>query len=307
MDCKQVEELLNEYLDGQLDDARKNMVEAHARACADCRGLIDDCKNNLTLIGKISAKKVPASLDKRMYAAIEQSSRPPLFARLVLSPVFRFGLPIAAALLIVVGIRLERNPAVSKPGAETASLPTLSVAQTAASVQAPAPAPAPAPAQQSPAAGMNTALIAREVRTVEYVLASIEDRGGTYYLGSAGAKLGQDGRDTLDAGITAAQLHVLNIDAHVKQILYRRAVRKRTVQLLQKRNIIVCDDHFMLKAVNPAYGLTKGDAILIEEENDDRQNLIARYAQSVKAQKQYEKYELQKLKDVIAEALQVMP
>jgi anti-sigma factor RsiW len=101
MKCELSIELLSGYLDGELDDKQKAVVEKHLKECQSCRQELESLKH---LNNYVKEQDIPQpsrdfvfTLNRRIMEKIRKKSRP-LFIRLapVYAPVF------AAALVLIV-------------------------------------------------------------------------------------------------------------------------------------------------------------------------------------------------------------
>lgn len=63
--CRQVVELLGDYLEGGLDDQVRTDVDAHLEACPECRLFLEQLELSVTLVGELPAPEQldPATLD----------------------------------------------------------------------------------------------------------------------------------------------------------------------------------------------------------------------------------------------------
>ena len=126
--CAECDELLLDYFEGELDNARRLTVEAHASTCARCQGLIRDV-NGI----KASAANLPELTPSRdLWAGIESRIQPEVVA---LTPR-RQGIHlshrligIAAAALVVISSSITY--VVTKPSAPGGKRPVRVVEQPA--------------------------------------------------------------------------------------------------------------------------------------------------------------------------------
>lgn len=103
MNCKEIRERMSEYIDGVLDEERKQVLMEHVGACANCRRELSELERTIALVRSLEEVDPPADLLKQVHArlAVKEKSQPVIF--------YLFSLPqtriaIAAALLLVVGI-----------------------------------------------------------------------------------------------------------------------------------------------------------------------------------------------------------
>jgi anti-sigma factor (TIGR02949 family) len=99
LDCREVEQFLQFYLDGELDERDGRQVEEHLRGCAQCRARADYERRFVQAVkARVPREKAPESLQRRLRESLaaEGASRR-LWRRLLLG-----GLPAAAALAAVI-------------------------------------------------------------------------------------------------------------------------------------------------------------------------------------------------------------
>lgn len=119
MNCEEALQLISEELDGELDEARRALLEEHLSSCEDCRNArqalsqIDDALRQTQL-------DAPPELQDRVMRSIRREKRRKRFAWIPAA-----GLAAAAALAIILsGTHLLGQPGLH--GSTTASLrPTL--------------------------------------------------------------------------------------------------------------------------------------------------------------------------------------
>jgi predicted anti-sigma-YlaC factor YlaD len=58
MSCRDVVELVNDYLDGALDDERRVHVEAHLGDCDGCSRVLDQLRETLRLTGLLTEERL---------------------------------------------------------------------------------------------------------------------------------------------------------------------------------------------------------------------------------------------------------
>jgi anti-sigma factor RsiW len=108
MDHAKCKENLSAYLDGELPEVERGLVEAHLAGCPDCRAELGQLKAVSGLVKAHAMEPVPASLKRAVLAPAKKSSMPWLKPVLALSAA-------AAALLVV--FNLNRTPeATYSPG-----------------------------------------------------------------------------------------------------------------------------------------------------------------------------------------------
>ncbi len=168
---------LSAYIDGELDRARRHVVEAHVSGCAACRALVDDLETLRLVQGADVPPAVPAGLAAKIGArldAVAPARRPAPRPRRWMRPA------IAAAATIVMGtvvalIVTQQGPERVAPALRAPAAPAGPAASTAPDQAAPQPvAPrkqdkdeerrAPAPAPKSSTAPSSAPASAEEAR-----------------------------------------------------------------------------------------------------------------------------------------------
>jgi hypothetical protein len=124
--CAECDELLLDYFEGDLDDARRNDVEAHASTCVRCQGLIRDVNG----IRAAAANLPELSPSRDLWAGIESRIQPevvPLGQRRRGIHFSNRLIGLAAALLVVVSSSITY--VVTRPSGPTGKRPVRVVEQ----------------------------------------------------------------------------------------------------------------------------------------------------------------------------------
>jgi hypothetical protein len=101
LNCADCDELFPDYFEGELDDARRSMVEAHAASCARCQGLIRD----IASIQQTAANLPDLTPSRDLWQGIEARIQPPVVSigeRHERNGLSRRILGLAAAALVVI-------------------------------------------------------------------------------------------------------------------------------------------------------------------------------------------------------------
>ena len=100
MTCEQCNEWLGDAVDGTLDTARQAAVDAHCRACAACREILDDLKEIRATASTLDRRTPSPELWRAIAARVEPASptRPAHAGRVGWAP-----LAAAAALVMMLG------------------------------------------------------------------------------------------------------------------------------------------------------------------------------------------------------------
>lgn len=189
--CAECDELFLEYFEGDLDNVRRNMVEAHASSCARCQGLIRDIAGITEAAASLPVLEPSRDLWKGIESRIEPAVVPFTYRREGIH-LSRRVIGIAAAALIVVSSsvtyvatqrtakrpqRIVENPsgivngetneigAPAAPSVETppaAEAPAREVTPAPRVEKAPAPKTRPTVGGAAPAPSRGTALAANK-------------------------------------------------------------------------------------------------------------------------------------------------
>lgn len=81
MNCREIDNLLQDYIDGELSAADYAMVTEHHRACADCAGKYEDALAVIDELKKIDVPPASADFASRAIAGAGKANQRP-FARL---------------------------------------------------------------------------------------------------------------------------------------------------------------------------------------------------------------------------------
>lgn len=77
MDCRKAEELLQSWIDGELDESERAALTAHLAECSDCARRLAEYKHLGALLDRIDAQTVvPPGLYGRIMEAVERESAP---------------------------------------------------------------------------------------------------------------------------------------------------------------------------------------------------------------------------------------
>ncbi len=105
MNCKDLEELLSAYADGELVGAQRDFIEEHLTGCADCRAILADSKKTREQL--LSLRTVPPLPDiKQAIMSKIKMSEAPAKLRHWLRPAL-VGVPIIIALVTILSLHLS--------------------------------------------------------------------------------------------------------------------------------------------------------------------------------------------------------
>jgi hypothetical protein len=152
LNCTECDDLFPDYFEGELDDARRRMIETHASTCARCQGLIRD----IASIQQTAANLPELAPSRDLWQGIEARIQPTVVAigeRRDGHGLSRRMLGLAAAALVVISSSLTyvvaRPPASDKKPARKVEAPRS--VPTAVATNATEPAPTPTIEQADPA------------------------------------------------------------------------------------------------------------------------------------------------------------
>jgi len=72
MHCHQVQQLLVDYLDGDLDRKTSRDLEDHLKDCVPCRQFIDTYKTTIKITKKVEPAEIPIELKDRLKSFIRK-------------------------------------------------------------------------------------------------------------------------------------------------------------------------------------------------------------------------------------------
>ncbi len=73
--CREVVEVLTDYLDGALPSHQREALEQHLLACAGCATHLEQLRTTVRLTGKLSEDEVAALLMDRLLTAYAERGR----------------------------------------------------------------------------------------------------------------------------------------------------------------------------------------------------------------------------------------
>ena len=76
-ECHDAIETLYQFLDGQLDDQRRKVIQQHLDDCAPCLGAFDFETELRSVIARKCRDQVPESLRSRVFQALREASEFP--------------------------------------------------------------------------------------------------------------------------------------------------------------------------------------------------------------------------------------
>jgi len=69
MICREVVELMTDYLDGALSDLDRARFEDHIAGCKGCTAYLEQLRRTRSVIGRLAAEAVPAALEAELLSA----------------------------------------------------------------------------------------------------------------------------------------------------------------------------------------------------------------------------------------------
>ena len=217
LECAECDELLLDYFEGDLDDARRSEVEAHASTCVRCQGLIRDVNG----IRAAAANLPDLSPSRDLWAGIESRIQPevvPLVQRRRGIHLSHRLVGLAAAALVVISSSITY--VVTRPPAPTGKRPVRVVEQPrdipvpGASNEIGGPASDPGEASVEPAPEGQAA------QTQRSAPAAPRPRPATTYRG--GASSGTNVRAVSNMPKTAAEATLAPEIEQLQDVLHQR-------------------------------------------------------------------------------------
>jgi hypothetical protein len=106
-DCRQIDELLCDYVDGTLSEEQRAAFDLHTKSCADCADLVSDVSGATNFLGRVSDVEAPRELITRILyhtpkeAPILEKLSPKSWLRRWLAPLLqpRFAMGMAMTIL----------------------------------------------------------------------------------------------------------------------------------------------------------------------------------------------------------------
>lgn len=70
IDCTKLAELLFDFVNGDLPDDRRELLEAHIQSCTPCYLHVETYRITITLTRKLPCKELPADVEQRLRDAV---------------------------------------------------------------------------------------------------------------------------------------------------------------------------------------------------------------------------------------------
>lgn len=111
MSCEKISKNLVSYLDGRASERERGEVEAHLKACAECRERVAEFRRLWEVMAEVPAAEPSFGFDARLRQRIAAEPRPKAWAWLVPSP--RLAASVALLVGLAVFVSLRRNQPVT--------------------------------------------------------------------------------------------------------------------------------------------------------------------------------------------------
>jgi hypothetical protein len=73
IECRQIAELLGDYLDGSLPRATQELIDFHIDGCAPCVAFLNTYRGTVDVTRKLPGVPMPAELKKRLLAVLKST------------------------------------------------------------------------------------------------------------------------------------------------------------------------------------------------------------------------------------------
>jgi hypothetical protein len=124
MSCRDVQNRLHDYMEQTLPEPQRRQVEAHLKACSNCRQELSDMKASLVLIQNLDEVDPPPFLASRIMAEVrETSQKQSWLKRIIFAPV---RIPVGALAAFLILFSLLHVYTVWMPGESMDKAPMIS-------------------------------------------------------------------------------------------------------------------------------------------------------------------------------------
>ncbi|GAC1658806.1 MAG: zf-HC2 domain-containing protein [Candidatus Dormibacteraceae bacterium] len=76
MTCRQIVELLTDYLEGVLPVAERTRLEAHLAGCRGCTAFLEQVRTTLRVVRGLAAEPLPPAMEAELLVAFRDWHRP---------------------------------------------------------------------------------------------------------------------------------------------------------------------------------------------------------------------------------------
>jgi hypothetical protein len=76
IECRQIAELLGDYLEGSLPRATHELIDFHIDGCAPCVAFLNTYRGTVDATRRLPAVPIPAELKKRLLAVVKSTTAP---------------------------------------------------------------------------------------------------------------------------------------------------------------------------------------------------------------------------------------
>lgn len=135
MRCWIIKKDVSAYVDGELDERGKSVVESHLQVCPDCKRLLNDFIGQGKLLNQLSEIESSSTFDARFWDKLQKEELGQGLRQPFLVPVFLKRVPVAAmaVLILLVGVLggvfsfLTQRRFISPAGFEAMSSPAAAI------------------------------------------------------------------------------------------------------------------------------------------------------------------------------------
>jgi len=75
MECRQIAELLGDYLDGSLPPETRELIDFHIDGCAPCVAFLNTYRGTVDVARKLPDIPIPPELKKRLLTVLKSTKR----------------------------------------------------------------------------------------------------------------------------------------------------------------------------------------------------------------------------------------
>jgi anti-sigma factor (TIGR02949 family) len=87
-ECKDVVELLSEYIDGECSSKDRDLIEAHLADCPNCITFVNTFRKSISMAKNLLYIDIPEDLRERLHKALDEKASPRRSTRPTTPPPF---------------------------------------------------------------------------------------------------------------------------------------------------------------------------------------------------------------------------